>query len=278
MSTSEKQISANRVNADRSMGPRTAAGKRVASRNAQRHGVLSGRLFLDDEDPDEFALLVAELQGSLNPVGALEAVLVERIAVTIWRQHRLVAAETATLDLSRQGRSVAKSVSGELGRGFGHEVSERDLGPVDKDQFNWCSEVIDEIENLEELDLVAIEKLPLTFHQLKSEADDDGQSPGEYLDEYTGGLAGFLAELLSWCRKRLQEAEERPRIMGLAESVRQKRLVLPEPALVLLSRYQTTLDNQLYKALKALREAQEWRLKCLEAVADDDEPKTDSAA
>ena len=27
----------------------------------------------------------------------------------------------------------------------------------------------------------------------------------------------------------------------------------------LLTRYQTTLDNDLYKALKALREAQSWR-------------------
>jgi hypothetical protein len=34
----------------------------------------------------------------------------------------------------------------------------------------------------------------------------------------------------------------------------------------LLARYQTTLDNQLYKALQALRQAQEWRLKTLDSV------------
>lgn len=38
---SEKQIAANRANALRSTGPKTAAGKSKASRNAYRHG-LSG--------------------------------------------------------------------------------------------------------------------------------------------------------------------------------------------------------------------------------------------
>jgi len=43
---SEKQIAANRANAMRSTGPKTAAGKLRSSRNAYRHG-LSGPLWLD---------------------------------------------------------------------------------------------------------------------------------------------------------------------------------------------------------------------------------------
>ena len=42
----EKQITANRANAKRSTGPKTARGKMVSSRNAYRHG-LSGPLSLD---------------------------------------------------------------------------------------------------------------------------------------------------------------------------------------------------------------------------------------
>jgi hypothetical protein len=37
--TTEKQIAANRLNARRSTGPKTAAGKRRASQNALRHGL-----------------------------------------------------------------------------------------------------------------------------------------------------------------------------------------------------------------------------------------------
>ena len=36
---------------------------------------------------------------------------------------------------------------------------------------------------------------------------------------------------------------------------------------LLLNRYHTALDNQLYRALKALRETQQWRLSTLEPVA-----------
>ena len=42
----EKQIAANRANALRSTGPKTAAGKSKASRNSYRHG-LSGPMPLD---------------------------------------------------------------------------------------------------------------------------------------------------------------------------------------------------------------------------------------
>jgi len=42
----EKQIAANRANAKRSTGPKTAAGKLKSSRNAYRHG-LSGPLLSD---------------------------------------------------------------------------------------------------------------------------------------------------------------------------------------------------------------------------------------
>ena len=48
--------------------------------------------------------------------------------------------------------------------------------------------------------------------------------------------------------------------------MRAKRLVLPNDTLEIISRYQTTLDNQLFKTLKALRDAQEWRLETLAPV------------
>ena len=66
--------------------------------------------------------------------------------------------------------------------------------------------------------------------------------------------------------------------MALAEHVRAKRLVLPKDTLELLSRYQTTLDNQLYKALRALRDAQDWRLKTIEMAPQPSVPAQDVIA
>ena len=79
-------------------------------------------------------------------------------------------------------------------------------------------------------------------------------------------MIGYINELTLWCHRQLMEAEARPHVLALADQVRAKRLILHADTLELLARYQTTLDNQLYTALKALREAQEWRLKTLEAV------------
>ncbi len=267
MSTTEQRLAANRANAQLSTGPATAEGKAVASLNATRHGLLSARMFLDDEDPAEFLALCADLSHSLNPVGAMEAALVERIAITLWRQRRLVQAETASLTLARQSRKIASGVSSELGRGYGAELKPDELAPFDAEREHWCRAVLVEKEALGTFDLAAIEKsAPLVWQQLCSDAEGDHQTVTQLIADRKGGLEAYIAELLLWCREQLRHAEARPHILALAEQVRGKRLVLAADALELLARYQTTLDNQVFKLLRALREAQEWRLRTLDAA------------
>ena len=53
MST-EKQLVANRANAQRSTGPRTEAGKAVSSCNAWKHGLTAARALMPGEDPAEY--------------------------------------------------------------------------------------------------------------------------------------------------------------------------------------------------------------------------------
>lgn len=277
MSTAEQRLAANRANAQFSTGPTTAEGKAIASRNAQSHGLLCARMFLDDEDPAAFQALCADLCSSLNPVGAVEAALVERIAVTLWRQRRLVQSEAASLNLARQSNKIAGGVSAELGRGFGAELKSEELAPFDAEREQWCRTVLAEFEALDTLDLEAIEKrAPLFWQQLSNDAQADQQTVAQFIAAHKGGLEGFVAELTRWCREQLRHAEARPQLLALAEQVRAKRLVLPSDTLELLARYQSTLDNQLYKALRALREAQEWRLKTLElqAQASEQQPAT----
>lgn len=268
MSTTEQRIAANRVNAQLSTGPITAHGKAASSQNATRHGLLSARLFIDDEDPAEFHVVCAELARSLKPVGAIEAALVERIAVSLWRQRRLVQAEAANITLTRQPRKVASGVSSELGRGLGMELKPDELQPFDAEREQWCRTVLAEIESLDGFELATIEQsAPLLWQQIGSDAEEDHQTPAKLIADHKGGLEAYVGELLRWCREQIRQAEARPQTLALAEQVRAKRLVLPGDTLELLSRYQSTLDNQLYKALRALREAQAWRLKTLEQGA-----------
>ena len=242
-------------------------GKAVSSRNATRHGLFSNTVLLDHEDQAAYDELLGHLVRSLGPVGAVEMAFVERIAVTLWRQRRLVHAESASLRLMHHAPQIAKAVSSELGLGYGNELKEGDLVLFDAASEQWARAVIGEIDALEEIDVRSIEKrAPLTYEQLQSDAAEDEEEVEAFLEAHKGGLTGYVAELLLWCRRQLSEAELRPTIMTVAEQLRAKRLVLPADALEVMARYQTTLDNQLFKLLRHLRDSQEWRLKNLEAT------------
>ena len=267
MSSSEQRRTVNRANALKSTGPTTDTGRATSSRNAERHGLLSSRLFVEDEEPAEFAALQLELQSALAPVGAAELAIVERIAISLWRQRRLVSAETAEIGLSRMPRKIAGGVSSALALSYGSELKEDDLQPFDLDQLRWCKVVVSEIEKLEQIDLKSLpSKAPTLFGQLQSDAAEDDDSIEVHLEGRTDGITGYVGELFKWCREQLEDAERRPHVLALAEQVRARRLILPDDALDIFSRYQTTLDNQLYKALRALRDAQEWRFKTLDTT------------
>ncbi len=260
-STSMMQLEANRKNAEKSTGPKTPEGKLAVACNAVKHGLFARQLILSDEDPAEYQALVDGLQDALSPVGALEYALVERIAVTLWRQRRLVRAETAAIELKRQDREIAKSVSNALGLGaYSNEaIKEDDLNGVDHENLEWCRSVMAEYEALNAPALTDLDQLkkdaPLTFGQLESDAEEELQSIPDYLAD-GDGLLEYLAELNRYCCNQIARAEQQPMILAVAELVRSHRAVLSGEALDTLAKYQVMLDNDLYKALKALREAQ----------------------
>lgn len=84
----EKQIAANRRNAQRSTGPRTPEGKARSSRNALKHGILSRELTQEGESAEELVDLIEALRADLRPEGAVESALIHRIADCIWRLLR----------------------------------------------------------------------------------------------------------------------------------------------------------------------------------------------
>ena len=267
---SEKQVVANQNNASLSTGPRSDAGKAASSNNAKRHGMFSAQLILNDEEPEDFQALVTALQTDLRPAGTLELTLVARIAVNIWRQRRLLQAETARLELSRRDDEIAEGVSRTLDQGLYSKVKAEDLEAYNPAQVQWCRDVIDEACALNQIDLENVKaRAPLILAQLKEEAEEDNETVEEFLAEYDDGLTRYIDQLMEWCREELFKADRRPVILAIAEQVRAKRLILRQHDMELLARYQTTLDNQLYKALRAFRQAQDWRLKTLDGVSNE---------
>ena len=87
--SNDKQIEANRLNAQGSPGPRTPAGKARVSLNAVKHGLTGRDVVLPGENPDDFDSFRAGLLASLDPQGELEGALAERIAADLWRLRRI---------------------------------------------------------------------------------------------------------------------------------------------------------------------------------------------
>ena len=96
-----KQKQANVHNAQLSSGPVTQKGKEVVSRNAIKHGIFAKDLVINAgdgcEDSQEYHNLLAELKKDLAPVGRMEIILVEKIAVNYWRMRRLLRHETGEI-------------------------------------------------------------------------------------------------------------------------------------------------------------------------------------
>src|SRR5215469_10676761 len=87
-SVSKAKLEANRRNAQLSTGPKTPEGKKQTRRNALKHGILASDWFITAgdgaEDAAEFEEFSATLHEDLEPVGALEEILVEKIAICCW--------------------------------------------------------------------------------------------------------------------------------------------------------------------------------------------------
>jgi hypothetical protein len=74
-----------------STGPKTEAGKKHSSLNALKHGLLASTVLVakgSAEESAQFAELLAALDQDLKPVGRLEEMMVEKIAVCWWRHKR----------------------------------------------------------------------------------------------------------------------------------------------------------------------------------------------
>jgi hypothetical protein len=81
-------------------GPRTRAGKAVASRNAMGHGIMSPHPGIIEglETEDEWDRHVDGIVANLAPEGVLEEELAERIATLFWRLRRVTRYETAVIN------------------------------------------------------------------------------------------------------------------------------------------------------------------------------------
>ena len=94
----QAQINANRKNAKKSTGPRTARGKEVVSQNVVKHGLCAKKNVIRTESQEEFDLFQDEMIADLSPAGGMELMLAKRIVSLAWRLRRTEYFQNAVLD------------------------------------------------------------------------------------------------------------------------------------------------------------------------------------
>ena len=94
----EKQLAANRRNAQKSTGPRTKPGKQRAAANSWKHGLTASHTLISVEERAEFEAFRATLIAEHRPAGAQELMLVTQIANSFWRIQRIQLATVGEFD------------------------------------------------------------------------------------------------------------------------------------------------------------------------------------
>ncbi len=100
---SARRLAANRQNALKSTGPRTAEGKAKSAQNATTHGLanpLSKSHLLHSEDETQFQIIFAEYVATYRPQHRDEYDLLTEAVYAKWRQQRLWLGETGQIELS----------------------------------------------------------------------------------------------------------------------------------------------------------------------------------
>ncbi|MHC4351621.1 MAG: hypothetical protein ACYS0H_02775 [Planctomycetota bacterium] len=92
------QINANRLNAKKSTGPKTAEGKEAVAQNAFKHGLFLKKAVVEGESQEEYELHRQALLAHWGPVGEMESIVAERLVNLAWRLERAQRMQNQIID------------------------------------------------------------------------------------------------------------------------------------------------------------------------------------
>ena len=100
--SSFRQVEANRRNALKSTGPKTAEGKQRSRCNAVRHGLTAETVIGLLEDADDYKAFEAAITADYDAQSAVERELVLRLASLLWRLRRATTIETGLFEIQAE--------------------------------------------------------------------------------------------------------------------------------------------------------------------------------
>lgn len=274
----EKQLAANRRNALRSTGPRTARGREVSKMNALKHGILSRQVLVEgqhyQEDRTELEALHQRFWDDLQPEGPVEEMLVDQIVTAHWRLRRAMIAESGAIahNVDKGHRKRTKGTPPVLQwmqwRALGDPVNAMQNSSIGSAiLLGWVTELRNAVEQTGKLTEEALQKLndrigttpnPLTrsLEELRQKLESGSDNPDHMERKRSEALAFLDREInsLQRSRERCVEDEEYE-----AESLQDAAVLPSVEVLDKILRYETKLERQMYRAMAQLERIQRMR-------------------
>ena len=101
----------NRLNAQKSTGPRTPEGKQASSLNALRHGLTSQAPIIPGEDPELYQIHLQAFLDEYDPQSVSELHLVRSLADLSWRIDRVASMEANLLRFPNEFDDIQDTVT-----------------------------------------------------------------------------------------------------------------------------------------------------------------------
>ena len=167
MST-DKQIDANRENAQHSTGPTSEEGKEISSFNRFKHGLCGRFMMIAGESPQDFNRLVTWLHEENTPGTTEETMLISKMAEHFWLAQRAQTLQTETLNAAEyEGAygSLSRQERDQKFIAFMRYASNHERG------FHKCQEKLRKLRNDREKKEIGFERLKIAQAQEKRKQD-----------------------------------------------------------------------------------------------------------
>ena len=250
----ERQISANRVNARRSTGPRTAGGKTRSRGNAVKHGLLARQVMVSPGDGRAFGRFRARSLRQLRPVGPLEEFLADRVITQSWRLRRVLAIESRIADWDAAARQEPARDPGDV------QIERRLLAYLERHRREQREAArdrapVDQAPNEREHDEGAADERPAY--------EGVGRAACPAKSRLLSGRSGVPAKVPAGASgiarpTRLREDSDDGGEAASGAAIRQT-LAGPNSAFDVLRRYERGIDRGLYAAMRELERMQDKR-------------------
>jgi hypothetical protein len=275
-------------------GPKTEEGKEVVRWNATRHGIRSPAPVVPGvekkEDWEEHKDGVLE---SLSPEGHLEFVLAERVALLLWRLHRVTRYETESIALIQEkaeddladrrrfgshvlGAALPEDVRSNLKDARSdHRLLKRlpklqddkHLTSFDADRILWAvMEVTDRVAEgevapedlLDEISIPGVPENTLEWEDYNGWTAGAVRAGIEAIGTATDEDPEELLEVATDSARRniIGKAQAAEQVERDLERMSRERLLPEETTLVKVARYEAHLSRGLYKAMHELEALQ----------------------